>query len=351
VQVGAQSVADRYTYLPTIGILLILVWGATDYFAQRHWPPKPLTFATGLGLALCLAGTHNQLARWQNTESLFLHALQVTSNNMVAHGNLAIYYAAQGKNELATRHYQAVLQINPDQAETHNNLGLHLATLGKLDEAVSHYQTALRLKPAYAEAHNNLGVAFLRRQKLKEAAGHFTAATRLQPKLMSAQFNLGLVLSALGKPDEAATHLREAARLDPHDASVHFQLALVLWKQRQFAGARQHLEIALAEKSDWALAMERLSWLLATAPEAQVRDGRRSLALAERAKSLAGANAPEIWNALAAAYAENGSFAQAVTAGQKAVELAGQTRRTELLPEYQKRPALYQAGQPVRDPP
>lgn len=351
VQVGAQSIADRYTYVPTIGLMLAVVWGLAEWAAVRPAVQTPLRIVAVLALVACAVGTIRQLSYWRNTETLFTRALQVTSRNLVAHGNLANYYAAVGKGELAASHYRALLEINPDQAETHNNLGALLANQGKLNNAMLHYREALRLKPDHAEAHNNLGIALLRQGKLVESVEHFEAAVRAQPGLISAHFNLGLVLASLGKLPEAAGHLGKVLELDPNDASACLQLGLVLWRQRQYANARRQIEAALARKPDWALALERLAWLLATAPDEQVRDGQRAVDLAQRARKLAGPGQPQVWNALAAAHAESGNFPEAVKAAQQAIEVARGGKQNELLGEYQQRLRLYQAGRPCREIP
>src|SRR5206468_777009 len=149
----------RYTYLPLVGVFIMIAWGARARSMVPMGPvlaaPATLVLAAlaALALAACAACTWRQLGYWKSDEPLFRHALEVTSRNAVAHDNLATVLARQGRSEEAIRHFGESLLLKPDDAEVHNNLGIELARQGKLDEAASHYAAALRLEPDFAAAH------------------------------------------------------------------------------------------------------------------------------------------------------------------------------------------------------
>jgi len=155
VQVGSQSLADRYTYVPHIGLFIALVWGAAELTARRAGRNFFRPAAVLLILGGCLAITRAQLSRWRNTETLFLHALKVAPENAAAHFNLGRYYLKQQKFPAAAEHYAAAVGLKPDSAEGHNDLAFALAQLDRFDEALAHCDAALRLRPAFAEASRN----------------------------------------------------------------------------------------------------------------------------------------------------------------------------------------------------
>ena len=199
VQVGEQAMADRYTYVPLIGLFIVVVWGFADLvkgWRSRRWVVS--VSAAVMVLAL-MAGSWLQVAHWKNSVKLFKHALDATSNNYVAHYNLGNALALQGKLTGAVSHYNKALQINPDHAEAHLNLAVGLDRQGKHQEAIQHYAEVLRISPHDAQSHNNLGVALAEQGRLKEAVAHFTEALRIDPNFKEAQRNLDLSLGLMHK--------------------------------------------------------------------------------------------------------------------------------------------------------
>ena len=199
VQVGEQAMADRYTYVPLIGLFIVVVWGFADLvkgWRSRRWVVS--VSAAVMVLAL-MAGSWLQVAHWKSSVKLFKHALDATSNNYVAHYNLGNALALQGKLTGAVSHYNKALQINPDHAEAHLNLAVGLDRQGKHQEAIQHYAEVLRISPHDAQSHNNLGVALAEQGRLKEAVAHFTEALRIDPDFKEAQRNLDLSLGLMNK--------------------------------------------------------------------------------------------------------------------------------------------------------
>jgi len=192
VQVGEQAMADRYTYVPLIGMFIVVVWGFADLvkgWRSRRWVVSVTAAVTVLAL---IAGSWLQVGHWKDSIKLFKHALAVTSNNYVAHYTLGNALALQGNLAEAVSHYNKALQINPDHAEAHRNLAVGLDRQGKHQEALQHYVKALRISPDDAQSHNNLGVALAEQGRFKEAVAHFTKALRIDPNFEEAQRNLEL---------------------------------------------------------------------------------------------------------------------------------------------------------------
>jgi protein O-mannosyl-transferase len=215
VQVGLQARADRYTYIPLIGISIMLAWGAAEII--ERWPrtKSPLQAAA---VVACLAWTFltwTQIQYWQNSVPLFEHAIASTENNFIAHSNLGVVLAEQGKTQDALRHLFASVEENPNHNDARNNLGALLGELGRPDEAAEQFAQAVRISPNDAHAHNNLGNTLVARQKFAEAANEFRIAIKLLPDFALAHFGLGGALLNLGQTDEAIAQFSEALRLDP----------------------------------------------------------------------------------------------------------------------------------------
>jgi tetratricopeptide (TPR) repeat protein len=228
VQVGEQAMADRYTYIPLIGLFIVVVWGAVDL--ARKWRHKTLLLGTSAGgvLLACMICTHLQVSHWRTTMTLFQHALDVTANNYLAYNNVANVLASQGKLQEAVASYSEALRIKPDYVNAHNNLGTTLDELGRFGEAVAHFSEALRIKPDFAEAHNNLGIALVARGEIDKAIAHHSEALRIRPDYAGAHNCLGVALAMQGKLEEAVAHFSEAIRIAPDDAEARHNLDLVL---------------------------------------------------------------------------------------------------------------------------
>jgi tetratricopeptide (TPR) repeat protein len=195
IHVGGFSRADRFTYVPLIGVFLALTWGA--YELTRCWRNQVLALwvAGGAAIVLCLALTGQQINYWKDSEALFRHALEVTENNYIAHNSLGYNLNEKGQIHEAIRQYQEALRLKPDFAEAHRNLGIALFQLGQIDEATRQYQEVLRLNPDHPQAHNNLGAALYRKGQTDAAIRQFQEALRLMPDYAVARRNLDAVLA------------------------------------------------------------------------------------------------------------------------------------------------------------
>jgi len=245
VQVGIQSMADRYTYLPLLGLFIAVVWSA-DAMASR-WPAvKPVFGALAiLGLGMCSLLTRVQLRSWANSETLFRHAIAVTRDNYLAYNNLGFYLSAKGRRTEAVENYLASLKIRPDYADARNNLGHALAQQGKHAEAIEHYRIALRSDPENIEIHNNLGNALAETGQADAAIAKYDFVLRKNPDHADAHNNLGIALAMKGRLEEAIHHFRAALGIDPDDASAHGNLGNAFAAQREYADAMHHYREAL----------------------------------------------------------------------------------------------------------
>ena len=199
IQSGDQGMADRYTYIPLIGLFIIISWSVSEF--GTNWRHRRIVFALTastllLALSVC---TLLQIRYWKNDITLFTHALKVTEENFVAHNNLGAALARQGKLKDAISHFMEALRISPHYERAHFNLGLARDKQGEIDEAIVHFSEALQIKPDYPEAHNGLGVALARQGRLEEAIAHFRAALQLQPDNGMARANLDLATELVGK--------------------------------------------------------------------------------------------------------------------------------------------------------
>jgi Flp pilus assembly protein TadD len=248
VQVGIQSMADRYTYVSLIGVFTILVWGLGAVCA--HWRvPRSLIILLATTVLVAYAfRTRDQLRYWQNNETLFRHTLAVTENNWLAYNNLGTWLSKKGQITEAMECFHKSLQINPDDSDILYNLGNGYARLGDWNQAINNYQRALQIIPNQPDILDNLGFAFAARKQFAEAIACLEAALKLDPDSADAHNNLATVLFIQKRLDEAILHYREALRITPGDPQIYGNLGDALVKQGQLAEAVRCYQEALRLK-------------------------------------------------------------------------------------------------------
>jgi tetratricopeptide (TPR) repeat protein len=192
VQVGDQAMADRYTYIPLIGVFIAVAWGLRDAAATRPRVRAVVLWVVAPVVVALTAAAWNQTRYWRDSVTLYEHSLSVIEGDPLLHYNLANELREQGRLDDAVRHYEEALRFDPNYVAAHTNLGPILAQQGRTDEAIDHYTAALRLKPDVAETHNNLGMLLGEQGKIAEAIPHFEEAVRLKPELEGARRNLGV---------------------------------------------------------------------------------------------------------------------------------------------------------------
>jgi len=349
VQVGGQAMADRYTYLPSIGVFIIIAWGAAELGAKWPYGRVALRISAAMVLVVLSVCTRMQVRYWQNSVTLFERALAVTRDNWIAHEG----YATAMVDE------------------------------GRFDEAVSHYTQALRIEPKLYIVHTNLGMVFLEQGKIDQAAACFQMALRLKPDFPLALNNLGRLLTDQGKIDEAATYIEKAIQSDPDYPLSYYSMARIKTQQKQYSQAIEYLEAALQRKPDWpevyaslgknwflmgnvnrgisywhrALeldpahigALNDLARVLATTEDTKLRNPTDAVKYARSACELTRFNRPVFLDSLALAYAAAGNFPEAVKTAEKAVQLAEAMGKKGLAEEIRKRLDLYKSGRPYRE--
>jgi tetratricopeptide (TPR) repeat protein len=312
LQAGGHAMADRFTYLPQMGIYLALAWGIAE--ACRSWPYRRWLCGVGsaLALAVLMGCAWRQTCFWSNSEMLWTHALAHTASNCVSHNNLGNALIREGRVKEAIAQYRQALEVNDDYSEAHNNLGNALAGQGRFDEALAHYRKSLEIQPNYAEAyynlgnllgrlerfdeaivqfqralaitdypeaHNNLGNVLAQRGRFEEALAQYQRALELRPKFADAHWNLGNAYSRRGQMEEALAHLRQAVELKPDFAIAQCDLGVALAKLGQLNEALPCFQKALESKPDLVDAYDGLGTVLS-------RLGRHEEALHEYRKAL-----------------------------------------------------------------
>ncbi len=271
VPIGDHARADRYTYLPQIGLCIAVVWGVRWGMERlwgdrlsRHWMCGVAGTLLAGGLMAC---AWQQTSYWQNSERLWTRALACTSNNGIAHSDLGLALADRGEVDEAIAEYRKALKIKPDNIEAHNDLGLALVARGQVDEAIAHYRKALEINSYYMEAHSDLGIALAGCGKVDEAIYHFRVALALDPEHVDTHYNLGLALAGRGQVDEAIEHFREAVEIKPDFAEAHNNLGLALAGRGEVDEAIEHFRKAVEIKPDYMLAHNNLGGTLASRGE------------------------------------------------------------------------------------
>jgi Flp pilus assembly protein TadD len=315
IQVGSQSHADRYTYLPHIGLSIAGTWSIAEVSAS--WPRRRelLTLAATITLALLIYCGRIQTSHWHDSEALWTHALSVTTNNEIAHNNLGKALMEKGEVDRAMGEFRSAIQIKSDDALALGNLGVAMALTGNAVDGLVPAKEAARRAPGNAGALNNLAFVLLRAGQPEEAVSYAREALRLRPGWAAAEDNLGSALLAQGDFVEALSHFNEALRLEP----------------------------------DSSAALNNVAWLLATCRDDRYRDGMKALDLADRALQMTHPANPTTLDTLAAALAENQRFPEAAQRATEARELALARKETELARRITERLELYKQHLPYRN--
>jgi tetratricopeptide (TPR) repeat protein len=391
VQVGIHARADRYTYLPQIGLCISLAWLASSFLGRNprrsggsfRCPSWLTSVVSAMLLASVTGGAWRQTVFWRDDETVWNRALACTSANALAHNNLATFRAHQGRMDEAIDHYRRALEIRPDLAEAHNNLGALLLMRGQVDQSIAECRRALEIRPQYPSAHLNLGKALDARGFPNDAISHYRKALEIQPNFAAAHNNLGNILTARGSFDEAIAHCRKALEIAPERAPTHFILATALTGRgeideaiaeyktgltlkpddvpavknlRLIVAERERIRKQLADERDRLVGrpndiglLNDLAWCLATNPSASTRNGAEAVVLAQRAAKLSYEREPAVLGTLAAAYAEARRFPEAIETARKALELTTAQNNTILAESIKKAIRIYEAGGAFRD--
>lgn len=259
VQVGGQAMADRYSYIPSVGIFVMLVWGVADLVTQRRVQYRATVFTAIICLMLLGSLAWIQVGYWRDSITLFRHTLLVAPDNLVIHYNLGHALGKQGDLNEAVTHFAEALRIKPDFPDALINIGVTLNDQRRFAEATTYLTRAIELEPRSSKAHLQLGIALAQDGNSNEALPHFYQALEFAPGDPGVRTNLGLMLARAGKLPEAAEQLNEALRLNPNSPEAHNNLGLVLLMQGEPEKSVLHFSTALRLKPEFKLAQDNLN--------------------------------------------------------------------------------------------
>lgn len=382
IKVGMHSHADRFTYLPQIGIYLAVTWWLSDLGALARIGRLSSGILMGCLVGALMVCAWKQTTYWKDSDTLWARALACNADNEMGHYGVGNYFLKKEKWADAITEYQKALQIRPDFPEAECNLGVALDGEGKVDEAIVHYQRMVAFKPDYADAYYNLGFGLQKQGRMDEAVVQYQKALQLDPDDANVYNNLGLIFAQAGKVDEAISEFQKAIATLPGHINPEINLGTALLQKGELNEAMDHFQKALeittnsAEahyglgnvylaKGDSANAISEyqqslqitpgnpevqnnLAWLLATCADASLRNGIQALQLARRANNLTGGTNPIVLHTLAAAYAEVGQFQDATQTAKKAMDMAQSAGRETLLTKFGDELKRYEVGLPIR---
>ena len=226
VQVGSQALADRYTYISYIGLFIMIAWGLPELLSK--WPQRKIALGLSMVIILTTLGicTHQQVSYWNNSITLFSHAIEVTQNNYIAYNGLGFAYSNIGRYQDALESCKQTIKIKPDFAETHYNLGVTYGKLGRYQNAIESYQQAIRIDPNYAEAHSNLGITYGKLGRYQDEIESYKQAIRIKPDYADAHYNLGVAYYKLGRYQDALESYKQAIKYNPDLAEAYYNLGV-----------------------------------------------------------------------------------------------------------------------------
>lgn len=332
VQVGAQSRADRYTYLPTIGLSIMLVWGVAELVARYERLKTPIAAAAGALLVFWLAISINQVSTWQNSTTVFQHAVDVVNENYFALNHLGL--------------------AKQQQAEELHRLGQEKEANVLFEEAGIDFERAVKTAPSYDASNANLGVYYARRNDFNTAIKYFQASVNVNPYMVGHRSNLGAMYLNLGDYKKAEKVLREAIRINPEHAQCHINLAETCYRQGNLRGMVDEWRALVELCPNDPMLLGKTARVLSTNPDPSIRNGKEAVKLIKRTREIVkpfqGEQA-EILDVLAMAYAETGQFKLAAETAKKALWLAERQKNPDIVRAIKDRISLYEDGKPYRE--
>jgi Tfp pilus assembly protein PilF len=381
VQVGDQAYADRYSYIPLVGIFVMVAWGVADLWTAWTTRRVGIAVLAACVIAACAILTRVQVGRWSDSVRLWRHTLEVAPDNYLAHHSLGVALNLEGKKAEAMEHFLAAVTFNPKYAPARTHLARSLveqgqraaaaenlrialehdpgyepahALLGRLcllddqiDEAVNHFREALRIAPDDADVHFDLGEALSAQGNYEEAVREMDSGTRLAPRFAQGHYQLGLALGRMKRWPEAAAVLGRALELDPSQLSVRCDLALALQEMGETQKAADLYAQATQMQPDWTTQFNTFAWSCLDSKGLRLHKSNRALELAMEVCQATGYRNPAFLETLATAYAATGHIAKGQETAQKAVELATASKQDALARQIKERWKSYQSSSSI----
>ena len=378
LKMGAMTaMTDHYMYISLLGIYIAIAWQLAWWVERMPKYRIAVCSVVGLVLVACVTLTGRQVTVWRNSETLWKHTLAVAKESNVAHNLLGDTLLESGRPKEALTHFKAAARLAPNSFLPKNNAGNALLTLGRVAEsipffqeaattaprraevqynlgrafqlqrdfpkAIEQYEKSILIKPEFADAHTNLGVCLRSAGRPQDAVEHFEQAIQSDPNFLGAYIELGITLNALGRKTEALPYFETVLELDPDNFPANYHSAVVLLALGRRAESLKRFQTSLKSRPNNGGIHHGISWIMATAPEIELRNGKRAVDHARRALALNKGN-PFMVDGLAAAHAEAGEFVAAVNWQQQAVKMvSGNTKLA-----FKKRLAIYQQNLPYR---
>jgi tetratricopeptide (TPR) repeat protein len=383
VQVGMQSIADRYTYLPLIGLFVILAWGGFALADRWRIDPVSLGVLSLVPIVVCAGLTRIQLTHWKDSVALFEHTLRWTSGNAIIENDLAAVYLARGSFAAASEHAAAAVKILPEYADALSNLGSALLSKGKIDESIACYRRALQLRPGDSDLYHDLGCALVKKNDWNGAMDELQTAVRLNPSAVSfhsdlaralltngkldegtqelqktlqlapnhweSHYYLGQISMNQGKIEEAANHFSDATRINPTNAVLHFRLGLALNLLNKNQEAVLEYQQAVNLDPYNVEALNNLAWIRASSSNPKLRNGKEAVRLAEEACREDQNHDARYVSTLAAAYAADNQFEKASQLASQAATIAMSAGNPDFARESAQRAELFRSQNAVYD--
>ena len=360
VQVGSQAYADRYSYIPYIGLFICLAWGLPELLAKLRWPQRePILWAGAILLTVvCFWRTMVEVQYWKNGQTLFQRAVAIDSKNYMAWALLGLEYEAHGDNNRATDCTTRAITLDDHFGWGWHDLGHMLVIKGDYPGAIHALEMSLAYTlydPYKMDIYNNLGDVYLKTGQYDGAISNYQSSLQFSPSQPDVQVKLGQSFAQNKQPGEAITAFQNAIALEPDNLQAHLNLATIFESTGRDAEAVEHYRKVIALEPDAVIPLNNLAWLLAAGADAHVRNGPEAVSLAEHSCELTHFQEPLFIGTLAAAYAEAGRFNDAIDAAKKARDVAQAqgkpaiaNRNTQLMELYQSGHAFHMNAQSPR---
>jgi tetratricopeptide (TPR) repeat protein len=356
IQVGSQAMADRYTYLPSIGIFIVITWGAVELAGQRQHRRFIAAISAGVILVVLGICTFLQLRHWKNSSTLFGHALKVTRDNHIMHNNYGNVLMEKGQYEEAIEHFTEALRIDPQYldargnlAKSFNGLGATLQKQNKADQAIEKWKQAIQFDPEHSNAYFNIGLALAGKGKHEQAIEYFKQASQQKPDWYEPYNDLGLAYAQQGREGLAVENYNKALQLKPDYPNAHYNLGGLYYRQGKVELAVSHWTHTARLKPDFVEVLTNLAWILATTKNGNIYNPDEAVKYAKRGCELTDYKQAESLDTLAVTYAAASSFPEAIETAEKAIELARVAGKKDLGEAIRKRLELYKASQPYHE--
>jgi tetratricopeptide (TPR) repeat protein len=381
VQVGEAARADRYTYIPLVGLFMAVVWACAD-LARRWRVQRSFVALAVLLVSICVVMCYRQLQYWRDDITLWEHTLQACGespgayvqlggafqklenfetaarcyekalcldpNDQFALLDLGTVLLGQGKVEQAIEQYREAVRRVPQSARHHYYYGAALARVGRTQEAIAELEEALRFDQNWTAAHKSLGTLLSAQDRFDEAIPHLRAAVAGGLGDPLAHYNLGRMLAMQGNFAESAECLKQAISLQQRNWRLHAMLAFALHESGQESAANEQYRQASRLNAKWVEALNQEAWLLATNPDARKRTGRTARQFAQQVCQATAGRQARFLDTLAAAEAEAGNFSLAIETAKHAIAILSSDQQASLAREIAGRLQLYEKNQPIR---